>query len=232
MGMKDALQSNVYGPEVPFESEVLGSYFGTKVDFKEGKDVGLFWEVDAPDPQLPSENYEIPFTLGKNWATLDGGETIEKTDGKKPNINPNTTYGNVLARLLGKGKHAQDHDDMGWAELLADLEDEEPTDARIWVGQRFLFDAVEFEAKIDGDDVAWTRILPVEYLGGSINGTGKSNDQEDLEEEVENLALKHKSHVKFVAAALKIPGISKHKELVEKISDPEFHESLREPEEG
>lgn len=166
-------------------------------------------------------------TIGNGWEELDGGERIERVDGKKALINKNTDYGRIINRALGQGKEGKNFGDAfdGLAEELQSRGTQ--FEAEVWKGLRFKFEREEYSAEIGGEQREWNRLMPVEYVGvddklgggSSTKGKAAGNSTGDLEGELKELAEGSDSHSDFVKKAMKVKGVRSDDDLLARVMD-------------
>lgn len=233
MGVWDT-EENVYGPEPPFDATVKEPYFDYDPEYQDGENVLLYWPLtDISDPEW--EEHTIRFSVGKEWDTEDN-KTVENLQNKEK-FNASSFYGRVINRVIGK---ESDFEQAFKGAFDALKERGDPTDARVWDGLRFRFDAetFEFDFKDDRGKQQFTRLMPVEYLGeekkkggkkkqsGGSGGSKKKKDDEatpDYDEIVDMLKLiasEAEDHDEFVEQANKrAKEYQKYDDLVEWVTD-------------
>lgn len=162
-------------------SDIFTDYEGTIVDAS--FDVGeygtqmklTFDEIDGREDGV-FEYYSIP----DSWETNDGGQTIERLDGKDPEVAP-LKKGNAWMRFVIAAYSASN------GQVIDDVGDDAPLRAGAWIGTRWRMEAVEGREYKDRDTKekkkAKDKNFPVEYMGKdsgtAASGTGDTNGKVD-----------------------------------------------------
>jgi len=137
------------------------------------------------------EEIESFLSLGKDWATYDGGRTVEHPRGVKAKFNGQTGYSEWITFAMGgyegnradpDGKPADIERGLGAAAVMRErnrrLGNRGPQCAELWDGLRFHFDVLERRGRTrKGDewvDTVVERMLPVRYLGTNAPTTAPS----------------------------------------------------------
>lgn len=151
-------------------SDIFTDYEGTISDAKfevgqYGTQMKLtFAEIDGREDDV-FEFYSIPDT----WESPDGGQTIERVDGKDKFDNP-LKRSNKWQRFVMAAAAA------GGDKVIEELGDDAPFNANAWIGTRWRMEAVEGKKYKDRDTgeekKAKDTNYPVEYLGKDSTTTG------------------------------------------------------------
>jgi hypothetical protein len=141
------------------DSTIKDAYFGYDAKYKNGEVLCLILEMETDEGETRTQLYP---TGGTKWETLDGGKTITPVTPKGRNlVNAQSALGTLISYAI-KCDGARD------AMTANAVNKDDPTkEAGIWKGLSFTFETVKFTAKINGDDVEWSRQLPVEFIGSS-----------------------------------------------------------------
>ncbi len=97
---------------------VHGAYFAPHAEYQEGKQL-MLWLLGVDENNEPAE---LRMSIGADWQTPDGGNTITHPTKKKQHINQSSIYGHWIS-------HCFEIPDL--SKVL--FERGGPTDARIWV---------------------------------------------------------------------------------------------------
>lgn len=101
--------------------------------------------------------WEERYGCGQDWQCVDGGNTAENARGVNKGFNKNSGYGKFLEALKGL-KAVDDLKKQGRVD---------PRKADNWIGCKLKMGAQtgEFEDKLTGQKVEWSKNYPVAYLG-------------------------------------------------------------------
>lgn len=128
--------------------QIHGAYFAPHAEYQEGKQL-MIWLLGVDENNEPAE---LRMSIGSDWQTPDGGNTIIHPTKRKQHINKSSIFGHFIAYCF-------DIPDLA-RELIARGG---PTDARIWVG---LIIHLQLKTlKWGGDIRDQDRLMPTEYMG-------------------------------------------------------------------
>ena len=184
----------------------------------------FFHLINVESDDLDDDEWTARFTIGNGWVEMDGGAKVVRDDDKKTKFNNNTDYGRFINRVLGQGKEGKEFAEAfdGCFEVLKERGSQ--YEAGVWEGLRFRFKAEEYSATIGDEEVTWTRLMPVEFLGAEggdskpKSGGGKDSSNE-TESTLKELAKDADDHATFMAAALKVDGVKEDSALMSKVLD-------------
>ena len=147
-----------------FTGTVKSAQFGFRSTYNDGETCLLELLVEPTEEDAAEFHeealdedglYSVLYSVGNKFEDADGGKAVVHESGRARRFNKRSGIGELLAHALP-------------LEGLADvLKKRGPaTQADIWVGLTFRFDNVSFSFKNrDDEDVEYTRLLPVEFLG-------------------------------------------------------------------
>ncbi len=98
---------------------IHGAYFAPHAEYQEGKQL-MIWLLGTDENDEPAE---LRMSIGSDWQTPDGGNTITHPTKKKQHINKSCIYGHWISYCFEIPDLAKTLIERGG-----------PTDARIWVG--------------------------------------------------------------------------------------------------
>ena len=127
---------------------IHGAYFAPHAEYQEGKQL-MLWLLGTDENNEPAE---LRMSIGSDWQTPDGGNTITHPTKKKQHINKSSIYGHWISYCFEIPALAKTLIERGG-----------PTDARIWVGL-----VIHLQLKTlhwGGDINDQDRLMPVEYFG-------------------------------------------------------------------
>jgi hypothetical protein len=157
-----------------FDTGIKSDYDGevTEAAFEQGQSgnwsLKLTFDIDG-------EEWHQSYSVGKDWSSFDGGETISHPNGDKARINNRTAYADFVACAMGTdaaGEVVKRNEAYGGGNLGL-------LHAGLWVGLGFHMDALTREGikRTDaGDWVAGERVLPTKgwvVKEGGDGGVGK-----------------------------------------------------------
>lgn len=222
-------------------SDIFTDYEGTISDAK--FEVGqygtqmklVFSEIDGGEDDV-FEYYSIPDT----WETNDGGQTIERSDGKDKFEHP-------LKRSNKWQRFVMAAAACGGDKVIEELGEDAPFNAGAWIGTRWHMDAVEGKTYKDRDTGETKKAkdtnFPVEYLGkDSVAVSASSNGKVDslsvlttlnnptVESQIADLAktLDHKDWFRQAYALVTEAGATPvtHGDLISAMGTRGLYESL------
>jgi hypothetical protein len=127
---------------------IHSAYFAPHADYQSGQQLLLFL-LGTDENEEP---YEYRMSVGADWQSPDGGNTIVHPTKKQQRINGSTIYGHWISFALQI------------PELAAVLmERGAPTNASIWIGLQLHL--TEQEIKFGRNIDSQQRLMPVEYFG-------------------------------------------------------------------
>lgn len=127
---------------------IHGAYFAPHAEYQEGKQL-MLWLLGTDENNEPAE---LRMSIGSDWQTPDGGNTITHPTKKKQHINKSSIYGHWISYCFEIPELAKTLIERGG-----------PTDARIWVG---LVIHLQLKTLVWGGDIRdQDRLMPVEYFG-------------------------------------------------------------------
>jgi hypothetical protein len=136
------------GLRADFDFTVHSAYFSTHADYQAGQQLLLFLiGTDNSD----EEPVEIRMSLGADWVTGDGGNTIRHPKSENKHIQKNSIYGHWIEHSLRIPT------------LEQFLLTQDPRDARTWIGLTLHLDMAEltFGKNIDPQE----RLMPTSLIG-------------------------------------------------------------------
>lgn len=154
-----------------YDGTVTNAWFSTDVDYQQGKQLLLFLEMTAIDEDgTEIEGHVERYSPGADWASYDGGESMEHPQGGKRKINNQSQYGKLIDAALT----------AGGAETLRSRGSAKS--AGVWVGTKWHFDEVSTtyaNLKDDnGNPVTSRKNYPAKFLGlVEDGGQGKAPEQ-------------------------------------------------------
>jgi hypothetical protein len=98
--------------------QVHSAYFAPHADYQEGKQL-MLWLIGLDETEEP---YELRMSIGADWQSPDGGNTITHPTKRKQHINKSSIFGHWIAYCFEIPELAQTLISRGG-----------PTDARIWI---------------------------------------------------------------------------------------------------
>lgn len=203
-----------------FDGEITDAVFGFNQNYMSGSVPLLMLTLESDELDEPQT---IQLSFGSDWEVKDRGRRIVRTNGKKPGINKNSSYGHFIERIR------QLSDDFS-ADWVKPLVDRSPFEADVWVGMKFHWAQEEF--KTPGGETK-TRLMPVQYLGEAKKGksaksamsVAKSDDDDSLTKKLKELAKKHDQKA-FAKKAMSLEGVMDDDDLVNQILSGEFWSSV------
>lgn len=128
--------------------QIHGAYFAPHAEYQEGKQL-MIWLLGTDENDEPAE---LRMSIGADWQTPDGGNTIIHPTKRKQHINKSSIYGHFISFCFELPELAKELISRGG-----------PTDARIWVG---LVIHLQLRTLTWGGDIRdQERLMPTEYLG-------------------------------------------------------------------
>lgn len=127
---------------------IHGAYFAPHAEYQEGKQL-MLWLLGTDENNEPAE---LRMSIGSDWQSPDGGNTIVHPTKKKQHINKSTIFGNWITFCF---------EIPALAKVL--IERGGPTDSRIWVGL-----VIHLQLKTlhwGGDIKDQDRLMPTEFFG-------------------------------------------------------------------
>jgi hypothetical protein len=134
-----------------FDGEVVLARFeqGTRGNYN----LELTFDIDG-------EEYKQRYSVGKDWVSYDGGETIEHPNGEKARFNNRTAYFDFISAAMGSGGEVENELRRRNRELY---DNHGPMHAANWEGFRFHMDALTRKGIVQNDEGVWVdgeRVLP------------------------------------------------------------------------
>ncbi len=127
---------------------IHGAYFAPHAEYQEGKQL-MIWLLGTDENDEPAE---LRMSIGSDWQTPDGGNTITHPTKKKQHINKSCIYGHWISYCFEIPDLAKTLIERGG-----------PTDARIWVG---LIIHLQAKTLVWGGDIKdQERLMPTEFFG-------------------------------------------------------------------
>lgn len=127
---------------------IHGAYFSPHAEYQEGKQL-MLWLLGTDENNEPAE---LRMSIGSDWQTPDGGNTIVHPTKKKQHINKSSIYGHWISHCFEIPALAKTLIDRGG-----------PTDSRIWVG---LVIHLQLRTLVWGGDIKdQDRLMPTEFFG-------------------------------------------------------------------
>ncbi len=150
-----------------YKGKIEDAVFGFKADYNDGQTLLLMFDVMTDDSEVGEGGRDsLQFSCGAGWEAKEKGNLAVREDSKKKGFNQNSGLGQLLAAALESG---------AGEELKKRAGEHGPMEAGIWNGLEFEFERKNFEGTFNGEDRKWQRMLPIKFLGGSKNGTGKGS---------------------------------------------------------
>lgn len=219
-----------------FELTVEESFFTKDPGYMSGESLLIGWKgpTEAREDGIAADTDQSPiyFSCGKGWESHDGGETAEHP--KEDFFHDSSVYGKVIAAageelLDASGEVIK----LDVAELVA-ANGDEPREAKMWVGGKFLMERRQFDY---GKLGVKEHLIPVEFLG--MVGGSKSAAPSDakakaaaakakaaakkkgggLREQVEQIAKESEEYSVFYERALEVDGITDDDDLLTEVVD-------------
>lgn len=217
------------GRVTDYDGEVEQAYFA----FGTGNSVDRMFlylksrPIDGTEVDTDDGLVEERFSIGSGWATYDGGETVEKTQGTKK-FHVNTAYFGLIGRVVNL---------IGGMDNIGKVfGDKDPTDASIWIGCQFHWE--EEDASFTGSDgkrVENTRNMPTKFLGKKESGqaassgspgSGSPGSANGLNE-MKRLAKSSASYSDWIDACMALPEIASNDMLVQRLSEQATYDQFR-----
>lgn len=127
---------------------IHGAYFAPHAEYQEGKQL-MLWLLGTDENNEPAE---LRMSIGSDWQSPDGGNTVVHPTKKKQHINKSSIYGNWITHCFEIPTLAKTLIDRGG-----------PTDSRIWVG---LVIHLQLRTLHWGGDIRdQERLMPTEFFG-------------------------------------------------------------------
>jgi hypothetical protein len=127
---------------------IHGAYFSPHAEYQEGKQL-MLWLLGTDENNEPAE---LRMSIGSDWTTPDGGNTIVHPTKKKQHINKSSIYGHWISFCFEIPELAKTLIARGG-----------PTDARIWQG---LVLHLQLRTLHWGGDIKdQDRLMPTEFFG-------------------------------------------------------------------
>lgn len=206
-----------------YEGTVIESSFVTDPKYQNGEILLMEWTLETDNPENPV--WTERFACGRGWESVDGGQTATRVDGKEADFQESSIYGRVINRVIGKGDGANYAEQFtGAFDVLK--ERNTPDHADVWLGCKFFFttETLEFGSGLEPVN----RTMPVSFLGvgdtvptqtSTPTPTSTPNSDGELRGTLATLAQGLDDHDAFMAAALKVPGVSGNKVLLAELVD-------------
>jgi len=223
MPLSSALSSGAYGPE-EMTATITRSRFepNTMSEYDPNK-LFLYWTVE-PDEQTVQDFPEydsIRYSIGQDWETFDDGKTIEHPRGTT-RMNPNTNYGKVIERVTNMPEAVKVFEAREQELGLS----EGQLYAPIWEGMTFKFQKITFEGSADRGVPDYSRDMPVEFMGvdgETAGGSNSGSNNQELVNELTQLANNSSSNSEFVKAASKKQEVINDDDLFELVTSGQFY---------
>jgi hypothetical protein len=213
-----------YGPD-EYVGTITDAFFGTDSRVNNGQTTMCFLKFKVENnPEFPelTEQYSCGGDLNL-WKTTDGGQTVSRQDGKDKSFNAKSKYMELIQRAVQLGMRPQ-LDARGG-----------PLKAAAWVGFRLHMGT---ETRNYGGEIGVKPIkLPLEWLA---EPTGKTitdpahvaapTVEPAVDAELHTklvAAAKTHEYLKFVDAALELPGVAGDDSLVAALADESYYTKLR-----
>lgn len=211
-----------------YEIEVTNSYWSPPTD--KNPNWSLVWDGIDLDEDEEKERLAM-FGAGKDWASFDGGETVDHPEGNETK----------------QGKTRQFHTNSGVGQLIETLIDQldtetlnglpSPRNANVWVGSKWYMEEVKNSfTNREGNKVNTSKVLPTKLVSwgdGSGSSSGGSGDSDssglfdpELVEKIRQLAIGSEDHGSFMNQAIAVDGVATNDKLVIAISSEEFYRKL------
>lgn len=175
---------------------------------------------ETPQAKVPDE-LDPRYPVGSTFERVDR-HTFAAGDGSDRDVNESSGYGTLINRIAGRDSADADLSDA--LEVLMDRGDEK--DVRVWLGLRFTMQAEPFSFKTDdGEEVSYTRHLPVEFHGLDEDGTSQASgtttdaSSNGYQEQLEQLANTSDTHQEFMRRAMQIDGLVDDDDLFADVAD-------------
>jgi hypothetical protein len=127
---------------------IQGAYFAPHADYQEGKQL-MLWLLGTDENDEPQE---LRMSIGSDWQTPDGGNTIMHPTKRKQHVNKSSIFGHWIAYCFEIPALAQELISRGG-----------PTDARIWID---LVIHLQLRTLSWGPSIPdQERLMPTEYFG-------------------------------------------------------------------
>lgn len=215
-----------------YEGTVVKAEFATDIDYQQGIPTLLFLTLEYADKDSGEtfENKER-YSVGADWKSYDGGETVEHPKGPTQRINKNGQYGRLIDAAI----------EAGGADLLRKRG--KATNAGVWVGTRWHFAEVSTDYNIDGNKITSTKNFPDKYLGviedggsgkaesppvkAETNGAGTLDDVDPaLVLQMTGLAREH-DYSSWVDQCMGLTGVAESDTLVVALADDKLYTQLK-----
>lgn len=229
MGREQFLDQESQGGIRDFEFTVTKSYF-EEVDMSTPERavapvLMLHWEgtTNLDDrPILGGTDFHPSYSLGKGWATLDGGKTIKNPS---KNAKLGSWYGRLATQVAQLTASIADTPDDPTAPAEAT-----PDRADMWLGTTWHMDEVDYDFGKLGKQgklmptrfISWAKGIPqatapatatpVENGQTTFNGGG-------VRDALTALARSASSYPEFQASALRVDGVTKDSALLDEVLD-------------
>ncbi len=132
---------------------IHSAYFAPHAEYMEGKQL-MLWLIGTDEAEDP---VDVRLSVGADWETGDGGNTISHPTKRKQHINKNSIYGKWLAFCFEIPDLAKTLIERGQALGSG------PTDARIWID---LILHLQNKTLTYGRNIPdQERLMPVEFMG-------------------------------------------------------------------
>lgn len=211
-----------------FTGTVIGAMFGIRANYSETNYLMLWTiELDNPGdfPQVESGQMTEQFSIGPEWESLDGGQTVEYPGNPEKKFNGNTQYGQIITRAVEWGMKDR-------------LKAKGPTtNAEIWVGERFEFKAEtrrSFKNQAGETVSPGPKIMPVAYLGANteiqnvpmfdMSSLGLEPDQET---ELRKVAAESGNYGQFLDGAMKLTWVTGNASMVTALADQSLWQAIK-----
>lgn len=220
------------GGIVDFDFVVTDAWFGTSEAFEKAvpgaNQIFMHWvgKTDIEDrPVLDEAGFHPSWKLGPDWEVVDGGKSVKYVGSGKPRFGK--SYGRLCDEVIDITENIADtpEDPLGG--------DNHPRHAATWIGTKWHVDEKHYEF---GSGMTSDELQPTAYLGReditnptatpsaapTAAGPAPSNGAPgELVSQVENLARSLNDYQAFQSAALQIPGVAAHSDLVTDIANPD-----------
>lgn len=221
-----------------YEGTVIKAEFAIDVNYQQGIPYLLFLTLEYVDKDSGEtfENVER-YSVGSDWKSYDGGETVEHPKGATQRINKNGQYGRLIDAAI----------EAGGADLLRKRG--KATNAGVWVGTQWHFAEVSTDYNIDGNKITSNKNFPDKYLGvvedggsgkaeelttESIQGVGPSSNGSGVLDDVDpalvlqmtGLAREH-DYSSWVDQVMGLTGVAESDTLIVALADDKLYTQLK-----
>lgn len=152
-----------------FDGTIKEMWFATDPNSNNPLVVNAYMKIVADD----GEEVEPRWACGPDWATYDGGVTVEHPKGAQKGFNNKTKWFRAFSSAMEAGAN-----DV-LRSRSSGLEGRGPKDSRIWPGLRFHFNVLEepYDFMKDGEKIVGTSstLMMSKYLGEGQAGAAQSS---------------------------------------------------------